>query len=106
MSTSLTEILEEVWDDGNCTGLDGWVGPGRGSAEIDSDALYRRDRMLRKAVEQLTAAGFGELDEARARAYDKGYGHGRHDQKFHPPMSLSGTPRPEKSHRNPYRRPQ
>ena len=54
----------------------------------------------------LAANGYGEVREAQARAYDKGYGHGKHDEKFHPAMSISGTPRPEKSRRNPYRRPE
>lgn len=43
--------------------------------------------------------------EAQARAYDKGYGHGRYDGENHPPYNLYRRPRPQKSRRNPYRRP-
>ena len=52
----------------------------------------------------LSAAGFGPVQEAQARAYDKGYTHGRHDGEHHLSYRLSHTPRPEKSRRNPYRR--
>jgi len=44
-----------------------------------------------------------EVREAQARAYDKGYTHGRHDGEHHLKYRLSHTPRPEKSRRNPYR---
>ncbi|MDQ0241207.1 hypothetical protein [Arthrobacter bambusae] len=64
------------------------------------------ERVATHAAEQLAANGYGKLAEAQARAYDKGYGHGKHDQEFHAAMSLRGTPRPEKSRRNPYRRPE
>lgn len=40
----LTQLLEEVWDGGNGTGLDGWIGPGRGSEVIDDEAVYQRRR--------------------------------------------------------------
>jgi hypothetical protein len=65
-----------------------------------------RDNAAAHQAEALAEAGYGKLEEAQARAYDKGYGHGKHDEKYHPFMSLSGTPRPEKSRRNPYRRPE
>lgn len=41
--TQLRELLNEAWDAGNCTGLDGWVGPGRGG-DVDDQALYNRER--------------------------------------------------------------
>lgn len=47
------EILGAVWDDGNASGLDGWTGPGRGSGEIDDEAVRARKRAVRKAIEEL-----------------------------------------------------
>lgn len=44
----LDAVLEDVWDDGNCTGLDGWIGPGRG-IEVDDEAVRRRARSVEKA---------------------------------------------------------
>ena len=44
----LREALSEAWDDGNGTGLDGWVGPGRGTLPIDEQAVYNRTRCLDK----------------------------------------------------------
>jgi hypothetical protein len=65
---TMAEVLEEVWDDGNCTGLDGWIGPGRGSAEVDAEALHARERVIQKATAMLTAAGFGPVKAAAAGA--------------------------------------
>jgi hypothetical protein len=73
---TMAEVLEEVWDDGNCTGLDGWIGPGRGSAEVDAEALHARERVIQKATAMLTAAGFGPVKAAQADAWDKGYDKG------------------------------
>ena len=39
----------KAWDDGNATGLDGWVGPGRGTLPIDREAQHARTRMVHKA---------------------------------------------------------
>lgn len=63
MAEVLTAVLEEVWDDGNCTGLDGWIGPGRGSAEVDDDAMHARARVIQKAEAALAAAGYGTAVE-------------------------------------------
>ncbi len=49
----IEDALIEAWDDGNATGLDGWTGPGRGSAEVDSQAVYNRDRVVRKVLDEL-----------------------------------------------------
>lgn len=38
-----------AWDDGNGSGLDGWVGPGRGAGEVDREAQHARTRLIRKA---------------------------------------------------------
>lgn len=67
---TMAEVLEEVWDDGNCTGLDGWIGPGRGAGEVDDYALLSRERAIRKAAATLAAAGYGPVKEAQAGAWD------------------------------------
>ena len=36
------EAIEAIWDDGNAVGLDGWVGPGRGTAPGDGEAVRAR----------------------------------------------------------------
>lgn len=41
------EVVGDAWDDGNAAGLDGWVGPGRGT-EPDDEGIYQRNRFLRK----------------------------------------------------------
>ena len=46
----LVGALGDAWDDGNATGLDGWVGPGRG-AEVDQEAIHIRDRFIRRALD-------------------------------------------------------
>jgi len=47
MLPDLAAIVGEAWDDGNCVGLDGWVGPARGEP-VDRDALSYRERAIRK----------------------------------------------------------
>ena len=43
----LRGLLEEAVDDGNATGLDGWIGPGRGDSRgTDDEAIRNRDRCL------------------------------------------------------------
>lgn len=42
-------LVGEAWDDGNATGLDGYIGPGRGAGEIDREAQHARTRMVHKA---------------------------------------------------------
>lgn len=53
---SLTGILEDLWDGGNATGLDGWIGPGRGAGEVDDQAIWDRDRDVKKALSEVTLA--------------------------------------------------
>ena len=65
----IAAVLGELWDQGNCTGLDGWVGPGRG-AEVDDEALLARERDVKKYAEQLAAAGFGHVPTALHQAAD------------------------------------
>jgi hypothetical protein len=65
---TMAEVLEELWDAGNCTGLDGWIGPGRGAIEVDNVALDDRRRDVEKATAALTAAGFGPVKAAAAGA--------------------------------------
>lgn len=60
----LLDLLEEVWDDGNAVGLDGWIGPGRGAGEVDDEARYARDRVVRKVLKVLTENGYGSLPES------------------------------------------
>lgn len=47
------QVLEDLWDDGNAVGLDGWVGPGRGSGEVDDEAIRARRRAVEKALAKL-----------------------------------------------------
>lgn len=48
LSDDAREALIAVWDDGNAVGLDGWVGPGRGTEPVDDYAIYARDRAIEK----------------------------------------------------------
>ena len=43
------DALGMAWDDGNATGLDGWVGPGRGT-EPDPEGIDARERYLDRAL--------------------------------------------------------
>ena len=45
--------LERVWDEGNATGLDGWIGPGRGAGEVDGHAVAIRQRATHAALERI-----------------------------------------------------
>ncbi|MFX1785622.1 hypothetical protein [Prescottella equi] len=54
--TSIRELFEAVWDDGNAAGLDGWVGPGRGADEVDDDAIHARDRAIEKVLPAILGA--------------------------------------------------
>lgn len=47
--------LERVWDDGNGSGLDGWIGPGRGAGEADAYAEQQRYRDTRSALDRIIA---------------------------------------------------
>ena len=42
----VAEGLEEAWDDGNVTGLNGWVGPGRIARPVDDEAIRQRRRTV------------------------------------------------------------
>lgn len=46
-------LVGKAWDDGNSSGLDGWVGPGRGSGEIDAEAQHARTRFVHKADREM-----------------------------------------------------
>ena len=61
--SDMADVLGELWDAGNCTGLDGWIGPGRGAGEVDDYALQTRERDVAKALAALTATGFGPVQE-------------------------------------------
>lgn len=50
----LTAVIGGVWDDGNGAGLDGWTGPGRGAGEVDHEAVRRRERAVRRALDAIT----------------------------------------------------
>ena len=52
----VAEALGVVWDDGNGSGLDGWVGPGRGAGEVDHEAVRARDRAVDRALRVIAAA--------------------------------------------------
>lgn len=47
-------LIGGAWDDGNGSGLDGWIGEGRGAGEVDEEASMARARVLRKANRLLT----------------------------------------------------
>jgi hypothetical protein len=49
------EALGEAWDDGNATGLDGYVGPNRGAGDVDAEAELARERVLNKLTAAPTA---------------------------------------------------
>ena len=59
----MAEALGVVWDDGNGTGLDGWVGPGRGAGEVDHEAVRARDRAVDRALRVIAAAPSATRDE-------------------------------------------
>ncbi|MFE3059098.1 hypothetical protein [Nocardia sp. NPDC059239] len=58
---TIRALLEDVWDDGNASGLDGWVGPGRGTEPVDEQAISNRRRVVDKALREL------ETEQERAR---------------------------------------
>ncbi|MDQ0102313.1 hypothetical protein J2T10_001959 [Paenarthrobacter nicotinovorans] len=59
----LVEVLENVWDNGNATGLDGWVGPGRGTLTVDDHAVSTREKDVTKAADVIAAAGGGMFSD-------------------------------------------
>jgi hypothetical protein len=69
----------------------------RAHADI-SDLLY----YLEGAERELRMVK-AQSDERAARAWDKGYGAGHHDGRWHDTMRLSSRPREDKGRRNPYR---
>ncbi len=72
MADHLTDILEEVWDDGNAVGLDGWIGPGRGAGDIDNEAVQARRRAVGKAQKSIresrTITTVEQLDSLPSRS--------------------------------------
>ena len=74
--SDMADVLEGLWEQGNCAGLDGWIGLGRGQRDFDEEAVHIRRRDVEKAVAALAAAGFGLVREARAVAWDEGYDKG------------------------------
>ena len=73
----LAQVLGDVWDDGNASGLDGWVGPGRGTLPVDDQAVWNRDRAIRKytavVLAHLTAEGWAQGHEEWAYGATGGY---------------------------------
>lgn len=77
VGTLIEEALAWVgraWDDGNGSGLDGWVGPGRGAGEVDREAQHARTRLVHKADAALRAAAeaseASEAGEVEYRVFD------------------------------------
>ena len=56
----IEEALLRCWDDGNATGLDGWIGPERGT-EPDQHAIETRRRCVDRAL-----ADIPPIDDTRA----------------------------------------
>lgn len=46
-------FVARAWDDGNGSGLDGWVGPGRATGEVDDEAQQARTRFVHKADQEM-----------------------------------------------------
>jgi len=60
----LSHELGRVWDDGNGTGLDGWIGPGRGDERVDAYAVNQRDRDTNGALDRLLSCFYPDQDAA------------------------------------------
>lgn len=69
----VAEALGVVWDDGNGTGLDGWVGPGRGAGEVDREAVRARDRAVDRALRVIADAPSATRDEIAGHPIGGGY---------------------------------
>ncbi|WP_336642811.1 hypothetical protein [Microbacterium sp. MMO-113] len=69
-------VLGDVWDDGNALGLDGWVGPGRGTEPIDDHAVQARNRAIDKYAAALRRSEqpIDDDREAQANQYISGRG--------------------------------
>jgi hypothetical protein len=52
LSWHVRQALIDAWEDGNCTGLDGWAGEDSGS-EPDRQAIEARDRKVATLVNKL-----------------------------------------------------
>lgn len=57
--------IGRAWDDGNASGLDGWIGPGRGAGMVDREAQHARTRMIHKTEAALHAAFTTQEGEGR-----------------------------------------
>lgn len=80
-SKSLTDILGDLWDKGNATGLDGWIGPGRGAGEVDGYAVTTRERDIETALAAVTFAGSRVLVEV---ANERGRQTAKWGVQYHP----------------------
>lgn len=64
---ALTRAMGLVWDQGNAAGLDGWIGPGRGSGEVDEEAIRLRQRDVNHYLKTLPGRTEKEIrDDQRA----------------------------------------
>ncbi|SHU65925.1 Uncharacterised protein [Mycobacteroides abscessus subsp. abscessus] len=52
--------LEQLWDEGNATGLDGWIGPGRGAAGTDPEAVDQREKNVNRALDRIIEQLYGK----------------------------------------------
>lgn len=66
---ALTRAMGLVWDQGNAAGLDGWIGPGRGSGEVDEEAIRLRQRDVNHYLKTLPGRTEQEI-RADQRAED------------------------------------
>lgn len=48
-------VIADAWEDGNCTGLDGWIGEDRGE-QPDEHAIAEKRRHIETALDRLAAA--------------------------------------------------
>ncbi len=55
--TEIRQALVAAWDAGNATGLDGWVGPGRGTDPVDDEAIRACERDVDRILSTIHTDG-------------------------------------------------
>ena len=57
-------LLNAAWEDGNCVGLDGWIGEDRGEP-VDPEAVAAKERHIRRALAALDVPDSRDAEPAR-----------------------------------------